>query len=366
MRNILLIGPLPNPIDGCSYANKILCENLSKKNIDYKVINTNSKIISSKQGNKFSLKKAFIFLKVYFEMYKIFLKKVIYITPGQTFYGLLKYSPFILTCWLLRKPYVIHVHGNHLGKEYEQLRGFKKIIFHFLVSKASAGIVLSKSLIKNFNGLLDLEKVFVVENFAGNDLFSNASGLIKKESDIPRIIYLSNLMEEKGILDLLDALLILDNKIDYHAIIAGSIEDNIKSIVAEKLNLLKGKVDYVGIIQGADKINYLMQSNIFALPTYYKMEGQPISILEGLASGNIIITTNHAGIPDIISEENGYIVNLSSPESIAEVILRINKDIKNKVDNFSKINFNYALENFTEDKFSSKVIMVLRNVSKKY
>jgi len=29
------------------------------------------------------------------------------------------------------------------------------------------------------------------------------------------------------------------------------------------------------------------------------MEGQPISILEAMATGNIILTTNHAGIPDI-------------------------------------------------------------------
>jgi len=34
------------------------------------------------------------------------------------------------------------------------------------------------------------------------------------------------------------------------------------------------------------------------------MEGQPISIIEAMASGNLIITTKHGGIQDICSDMN--------------------------------------------------------------
>ncbi|RXP45920.1 glycosyltransferase [Lutibacter sp. HS1-25] len=361
---ILIIGPLPDPIDGCSFANKTLCKNLKHNNIKFEVINTNTNLISSKQGSSFSIKKALYFFKSYFSLYKIPRAKVVYFTPGQTFFGLLKYAPFIILCILLKKPYVIHVHGNHLGVHYQSLKGVKKQLFHFLISKASAGIVLSKSLKDNFKDLLPLDDIFVVENFAGNDIYKNTEELIKR-TDIPRIIYLSNLMAEKGILDLLDALIILDKKgVNYKAIVAGAIESSIKMSVISKLEKLGNKVNYVGVVQGQEKIEALIGSNIFILPTFYKMEGQPISILEALATGNIIVTTNHAGIPDIITSKNGYLLDPQSPEMISKVITNINEKLKEEVRRFSEENMKYAKNNFKEDIFSSKIIEILNSVSK--
>lgn len=46
----------------------------------------------------------------------------------------------------------------------------------------------------------------------------------------------------------------------------------------------------------------------FALPTRYPNEGQPISILEAMGNGMFIITTDHAGIPDIVDTENGIVL----------------------------------------------------------
>lgn len=47
----------------------------------------------------------------------------------------------------------------------------------------------------------------------------------------------------------------------------------------------------------------------FALPTRYPNEGQPISILEAMGNGMFIITTDHAGIPDIVEDGvNGIVI----------------------------------------------------------
>ena len=141
---ILIIGPFPSPIDGCSNANKVLYRNIQSRKIKVTAINTNTNIITGEQGSKFSLKKAVLFLKNYLYFLKIFFNSVVYVTPGQTFYGVLKYSPFIIICMILNKPYTIHLHGNHLGKQFENLTGIKRKIFHFLISNASAGIVITK------------------------------------------------------------------------------------------------------------------------------------------------------------------------------------------------------------------------------
>ena len=45
------------------------------------------------------------------------------------------------------------------------------------------------------------------------------------------------------------------------------------------------------------------------LPTRYPNEGQPISILEAMGNGMFIISTDHAGIPDIVEDGiNGIVI----------------------------------------------------------
>lgn len=70
------------------------------------------------------------------------------------------------------------------------------------------------------------------------------------------------------------------------------------------------KVDITnGIVGGEQKKELLKKCYIFALPTRYPNEGQPISILEAMGNGMFIITTDHAGIPDIVKDGvNGIVI----------------------------------------------------------
>ena len=79
--------------------------------------------------------------------------------------------------------------------------------------------------------------------------------------------------------------------------------------------------EYIGVVSGDNKKNLLKWGNIFVLPTFYKMEGQPISILEAMASKNLVVTTNHGGILDIFKDKvNGYLVKKNSIKSIQDIL----------------------------------------------
>lgn len=359
---VAIVGPFPPPVNGCSYANEVLRNNLIKNGIKCRIINTNTDVISSRQGNTFSLDKAVSFFRTYFLLKKIPGCNIVYLTPGQTFFGVLKYAPFILACLSLQIPYIIHVHGNYLGNEYRQLSGYKKRIFQYLISKAAAGIVLSQSLKINFNELLPNEKIFIVKNFVHENLFSDK--LICKKYDKPRILYLSNLMREKGIIELLDALIIFKDEIEFEAVIAGSIEDDVKKDVLQRLRQLNDKAIYVGVVEGAEKKRRFSEANIFVLPTYYKMEGQPIALLEALATGNIIITTRYAGIPDIINESNGFFVNIKSAHAIADCIKNISKNLLHYINLFSIPNSKYAEAKFREEIFTKRILAIMKQNAK--
>lgn len=359
---ILIIGPFPEPINGCSIANETLLRQFKlESHISVDFINTNSKNISSENVGQFSLSKVFSFIKTYKEIFSINKADVVYTTPGQTFFGIVKYMPFYFYCLLFRKPYIIHIHGNHLGNEYKSLQGFKKWFFSLFIKRASVGIVLSNSLKGNFEGLLNPKKIFIVENFAQDEVVKRTE--MVKPKDRLRLLYLSNLMEEKGILDFLDCLILLKNaEILFEANIAGKIEDESEDIINNKFEELQGLITYHGVVSGQSKIDLLEKSNIFILPTYYRMEGQPISLIEAMATGNIIVTTNFSGIPDIISEDNGYFVEAKNPKSIFEVLVEINQKLDKSIDKYSSVNTDYVKLNFTESQFSSKIFNVIKQI----
>jgi glycosyltransferase involved in cell wall biosynthesis len=143
------------------------------------------------------------------------------------------------------------------------------------------------------------------------------------------------------------------------------MEVGIKPEIESRLQELGSSVAYVNTITGDKKKQKLQEANVFILPTYYKMEGQPISLLEGLATGNIVISTQHAGIPDVVSADNGYLVNPQSPQEIAACLEKIYTDIPGNVQKYAEVNRNYAASTFTEHKFFNKIFEVLKLVADK-
>ena len=359
-KKILIIGPFPDPISGVSLANKIVKKVLGESNLfatDY--VNSAYPLFENEIG-VFSIKKLIFFLKINFKIFKIFKTDIVYITPGQTFYGILKYAFFILISSALNKELIIHVHGNYLGKQYQELTGFKKKIFHFLVSRFTKGIVLSNSLKQNLIPFIQERSIFCLPNFAQDFLLSTTKKNINNEL---RIFYLSNLMEEKGILCLLNALINLEkNNVIYKAKIAGNIDQKYSKKILNLLNGLKN-TQYIGVVHGYEKKKLLDWGNIFVLPTFYKMEGQPISILEAMATENLVITTDHAGISDIFTDKlNGYFVKKNNVESIQDILYYITFN-KNELEKIAMYNKEYFLDNFTENKFKHNLLNILNNNS---
>jgi len=355
--SILLIGPFPGPLSGVSIANQVVREVLSDDSqFEVDLINTSYSRFDEEIG-KFSFKKTFFYLALYLNIFKIFKHKIIYITPGQTFYGILKYGFFIILGSIFRKELILHVHGNHLGEEYKSLNGIKKYIFYCLVSRFSKGIVLSDSLKHNLTPFIDQGSVFCLPNFAQDYLYEEDKNLVNDEL---RIFYLSNLMKEKGIICLLKALKNLEKyNITYKAKIAGNIDEKFSKEILQLLNELEN-TKYVGVVNGEAKKNLLKWGNIFVLPTFYKMEGQPISIIEAMATKNVVVTTNHAGILDIFKDKvNGYLVKKNSIKSIQDILtyIAINKSEIEKIATYNK---EFFLENFTVNTFKKNLIKIIK------
>jgi glycosyltransferase involved in cell wall biosynthesis len=352
---VLLVGPFPNPISGVSIANLKVEEILeNERKFMPGRINMSFPDFNDKVG-AFSIKKLLFFVGINFKALKVLSFDKIYITPGQSYYGILKYVVIILLSSLLGKEIIIHVHGNYLHQQYEVLSGIKKRIFRFLISRCKKGIVLSDSLRKNLSLFINPESIFVIPNFAEDNLL----GSNNEKSDDINIIYLSNLMEEKGIFQFLEAMEILnENSIKFNAKVAGDIDQTLRHDLLKRMGKINN-LEYLGIVKDGEKQDLLNWGTVFILPTFYRMEGQPISILEAYATSNLVLTTNHAGIPDIFEDEvNGYYIEKQSATSIVQKIEFLNKN-KAILKTIGVKNKRYAQSNFSQDIFKRKIIECL-------
>jgi glycosyltransferase involved in cell wall biosynthesis len=135
-----------------------------------------------------------------------------------------------------------------------------------------------------------------------------------------RPIFLARLLKDKGIYEFIKAARIIKQK--YQNVefdMAGSIDDNPSSIKQAELDAwIKEKIiNYLGYL--TDVRDAIANSSVFVLPSY--REGLPISILEAMAIGRAIISTDAPGCREtVIDEVNGYLVPIKSVEGLVEAM----------------------------------------------
>lgn len=369
--NIILIGPFPGQLSGMTLANKMLYENLlSIKELKVEKADTNIKHnvdFDLKNQGKFILKKFLYSLKPLFTISKKLLFNKydgVYLTPGQSYLGFMKFSLFMKIAKLKKIPYFIHIHGGSIGKNISEMKNRKKKKVIKYLKHAKGIIVLGNSLRDMFDDSIPKEKIFVCENgIQEEDLLSEEEikekiNLLKGKEEI-QILYLSNLMKTKGILDLLEAALAMKKEnIKFKLHLAGAIEEDIKKEVYEYIEKLKENVCYLGVVKGEDKKKLLKKAHIFCLPTYYPNEGQPISILEAMSAACAIVTTNQGGILDIFTpNENGVLCKAKNPLDIKESILRAYREY----DLYALKNRKFVIESFTAKDFARRVKDIISN-----
>ena len=322
---ILFIAPIPiensKSISGHSLASKVLYDELVKS---HEILLTNMNKDDKYEGTR-GFKRVNEILRLLIDVGK---KRnqcdAIYLTISESLMGNLKDLCIYIICYSKLKKMHIHLHGGSIKKLlFDKYPIIRKINTYF-ISKFASAIILGNSHREVFEKILPDEKVHVVPNFAEEEYFIEDEKIkYKFKNDKISILFLSNLIELKGYLHLLDAFELLDNAIKEKVIInfAGGFET-----VKERESFLNrinqySNITYLGIVGGKAKKQILDESQIFCLPTSF-FEGQPISILESYASGLVVVTTGKGGICDIFTEpNNGFLFAEQSPISIKETIL---------------------------------------------
>jgi len=171
----------------------------------------------------------------------------------------------------------------------------------------------------------------------------------------------------KGYFDVIKAIPeVLHHNQNIEFIFAGQVWDTEKARQEVKRYLnehkLSAYVNFAGKVIGKAKKDLLLSSDIFVLPTYYLFEGQPWVIVEAMAAGLPIITTDQGCIKEMVQDGvNGFIIEKKNSSQIAQKVIQLleNAEMRKKMGKASRERF---LKSYTKDHFIQGLIMVFDEV----
>ena len=351
---------MPPPVHGAAMMGKYIFESkLINESFECRYINPSASSNIEEVG-KLNIRKFIFLFKNTFNIVKTIIKEkpdLCYYTPTSTGWGIYRDMVIITLLRMFGKNVLLHFHNKGV-KEYNRCHPFSTVAYKIMFSNVKV-IQLSELLYQDIQHFISKDKVYFCANGIPESFETEPS--VSRNNSIPKLLFLSNLLAEKGVYVLLDACEIL-NKRGYHFscdFVGGESSD----INAELFNKevekrgLSDIVAYRGKKYGRDKDSFFRNADIFVFPTYYQGETFGLVNLEAMEYKIPIVSTNEGGIPDVIKDgENGLISIRKDPKSLANCIekLLINKELRYKMgdDGYQKFKTYYTLPVF-EKKFSS-------------
>lgn len=230
-------------------------------------------------------------------------------------------------------------------------------LYRFAFRKASV-ILLSWRLYPDIEAYVPRGRVWVCPNGIP------AASVAPQAHDGFRMLFLSNMMETKGVYVLLEACALLRD-LDFRCDFVGAWSDVTEpdfAAAVERLGLA-GKVQAHGKQYGADKERFFGGADTFVFPTYYHNECLPLVLLEAMQAGLPVISTPEGAIADVVLEgETGLLVPQRDVDALAAAIRRLAGDsmLRRRMGAAGRAHYE---AHFTMDKFEKNFTDILKQLT---
>ncbi|HPD96454.1 MAG: glycosyltransferase family 4 protein [Bacteroidales bacterium] len=338
MKKVLFIVQLPPPIHGASVMNQTVLKligNDSRFVCRYISLNFIRKLSDLET---ITLRKVFRAITIEFELiFKLitFNPKVVYFSMVPHGIVLVRDGLYLATIKLLspKSKKIIHLHRS--GLEAFTKKRHVSWVIRLLLRKCEI-VHLTPKLLKNEIVPLNIPKtkLHVVPNFLDDPAICSSSG--KKANT--KLLFLSNLLTQKGYLNLVEAMaIVIKDFPNIKLTIAGETprEKNIFELKKRISNLaLENYIDVVGKIEGIHKNQLYAESDILILPS--EMEYFPLVILEAMAAKTVVVSTGRENLNETFTHlYNIVFLENNSPSEIAWWLIALlnNKPLQNFIAN---------------------------------
>lgn len=205
----------------------------------------------------------------------------------------------------------LHLHNDLLNATTP----FANEIFHSITKI----ITVSNYIKERVNTIAQTDKVQTVYNGINLDLFSrkeynhiNRSKLGMNETDFV-IVYCGRINPDKGISELIDAMILLNENPHIKLLVIGSpffggaADDEFTVNLKNKADIIKDRIIFTGFVHYNEVPAYLNLAEIAIIPSIWD-DPFPTTVLEAQAMSLPLIVTNRGGIPEEIGEDNAIVV----------------------------------------------------------
>lgn len=225
---------------------------------------------------------------------------------------------------LLGVPVLLHLHAAQMLAFYGTLSAPARFMLRTAFRSADRCVVLGGIWRDWLIGTIGVpaERVRIVRNGVPDTPLPR----VQDDSDTTfRILFLGNLLERKGVADLIHALARPElSAVQWQLTFAGGGPVETYRKLALSLGVAD-RVQFTGWVDQTTARDLLRHSDTLILPAYD--EGLPLVILEALASGVPVICTPVGAIPEVIEDgQTALFVQPGDHAEIAAAIARLSKD----------------------------------------
>ncbi len=327
---VLIIGPTPPPYMGPTLATEIILDSRLSETFELLHLDTSHHDTLATLG-AISQRNVYSALKHSAQLVAVIVKKrpdIVYIPISQTTIGYLKDSLFIILSKAMGCKVVCHLRGGYFRQWFDSANALVRRYVRMVHSAVDGQIVLGECLRPLFDGLVPANAILVVPN--GRDFDFAPSADTDRSGSTVRVLYLGNLFETKGVLDVARAIpQIRDAGCQVEFVFAGSCNNSYIWETLESCQRDHGEdvVKLPGSVVGQAKLDLLLESDMLVFPTYFPFEGHPWVIVEAMAAGLPIVSTDHAAIRESVEDGvNGFLVEKQAPSDIADKVIALCRD----------------------------------------
>ena len=374
----LLVGDLPPPEHGSALSFQTLCRELGRRGYRCRVIDLSRHRDSAPSRMSWARSAEMLGVLWRFLAGLVERHRRIYIIISQSRAGFVRDMLMVWSASLFGCAVVVHVRGGNYDGFYRRQSRPWRFLIRATLRRTRRIIALSERLrgMYEFDPVV-LGRVVVVPNGPPTALPGKARTWTPAAIRTVRLLYLSNLIQSKGYAHVLQAAALLrqESALRFELVFAGrfmrSADDDValSSADAERRLLarieaegLGGMVRYAGAVSGDAKWRLLEASDILLLPTNYRHEGQPVSIIEAMAHGCVVIATDYRAIPDMVVDgATGVLVEYGQPRQIACAVRHIAADAE-RYTAMSQAAVRRYRERFTQERHLNAMVAILSSV----
>lgn len=328
---ILVVGQTPPPYHGQAIMIARLLELRSQRIELYHVRLAFSDDIES--VGKFALRKVWVLLTTILKIwwYRVrYRTAVLYYPPsGPSKVPVLRDIVLLnATRWLFGRT-VFHFHAGGVASFGDSLSDPIRTLFRWAYRKPDLAIRTAPQNPED-GAQLGAKRDVVIPNGV-DDMRGTVPEIVARPGERITVLFTGLLVPGKGVSVVLEAFRqVIRAGLDARLQLMGKWSNTSYQAECEayvRSHGLGDRVEFIGVLSGADKFARFAACDIFCFPSFYDAETFGLVLIEAMQFAKPVISTHWRGIPSVVADgKSGFLVPVQQPAQVAEKLLELGRD----------------------------------------